>query len=244
MKTFSLNSVDFLDTPDRKRFYNEQLFTEVAPKYDLITRLLSFGRDASWKRAMMAAIPQARPDVCVDLACGTGDLTLQLKQRFPGAQVIGVDLTPGMIELARQREGAVGLTFEVGDMGNLRFADASVDIITGGYALRNAPDIDVALGEMARVLKPGGCLALLDFSKSPNGILQRIHYGLLKFWGGLWGALMHRHADVYGYIAESLKRFPDREALRGQFQRHGLTPVASRRYFGGMLEWIVCRKEK
>jgi ubiquinone/menaquinone biosynthesis methyltransferase len=242
MKTFALNSVDFLDTPDHKRFYNEQLFTEVAPKYDLITRLLSFGRDEVWKRDMMAAIPEARPDVCVDLACGTGDLTLQLKRRFSDTQVFGVDLTPGMIELARQREGASALTFEVGDMGNLRFDNESVDIITGGYALRNAPDIDTALGEMARVLRPGGYLALLDFSKSPSAALQWAHYGLLKLWGGLWGAIMHRHADVYGYIAESLKRFPDREDLREQFQRHGLTPVASRRYFGGMLEWIVCRK--
>ena len=243
MKTFALNSIDYIDQPDRKRFYNQQLFTEVAPKYDLITRLLSFGRDAAWKRAMIAAIPDIAPARCIDLACGTGDLTMQLHARFPDARVTGVDLTPGMIDLARRRNGDPRVDFEVGDMGDLRFADASIDLITGGYALRNAPDINVAMREIARVLRPGGHLALLDFSKSPLRVYQSTSYHLLKLWGGLWGALLHRHADVYGYIAESLKRFPDREALRIQLQSHGLTPIGARRYFGGMLEWIICRKE-
>lgn len=243
MKPFALNSTDYLDTPDRKRYYNEQLFTEVAPKYDLVTRLLSFGRDAIWKRDLIAALPPMRPAFCLDLACGTGDLTRLVQQRYPDARITGIDLTPDMLDLARARTATTGITFEVGDMGELNFPDASTDLITGGYALRNAPDLQRALAECARVLRPGGTLALLDFSQSPHPVAKRAHYALLKLWGGFWGLALHRHADVYGYIAESLKRFPDRVALRNDLVSHGLMPVKSRACMGGMLEWIICRKE-
>jgi len=241
MKTFALDSREFLDVPDRKKFYNEQLFTEVAPKYDKITRLLSFGRDRAWKQMMIQAIP-GNPRHCLDLACGTGDLTLMLHERFPDATVTGVDLTPAMLDLARVRPGAEAIRFETGDMGALAFPDASMDLITGGYALRNAPDIGVALAEMVRVLKPGGCLALLDFSKSPSPLRHRLDYALLKSWGGFWGLALHGHADVYGYIAESLKRFPDRTALRRMLQQNKLGTLVEIPLFGGILEAIIYRK--
>jgi len=241
MKTFALDSRDFLDTPDRKKFFNEKLFTEVAPKYDAITRLLSLGRDRAWKRAMIEALP-GQPQQCLDLACGTGDLTLMLHDRFPDATITGVDLTPAMLDIARTRTSAARICFETGDMGALAFPDASMDLVTGGYALRNAPDAGVALAEMARVLKPGGCLALLDFSKSPSPLRHQVDYALLKSWGGLWGLALHGHADVYGYIAESLRRFPDRIRLRSMMAAHKLFPHIEVPLFGGILEILVCRK--
>jgi len=242
MKSFSLRSRDYLDTPDRKRYYNEKLFTEVAPRYDLITRLLSFGRDRAWKAAMIKALPDGDPGLCVDLACGTGDLVAALHQKYSHARVIGIDLTPAMIERARRQVGGAGVAFEVGDMGRLRFADHEVDVITGGYALRNAPDIGATLREIHRVLKPGGVAAFLDFSKPVTRGGQAAGYYLLKGWGGCWGLILHRHADVYGYIAESLAKYPNRDTLRAMMAEAGLPVIASRAYFGGMLEWIICRK--
>lgn len=243
-KTFALQSRDYLDTPDRKRYYNEQLFTEVAPRYDAITRLLSFGRDAAWKRAMIAAIPAHTPRRCADLACGTGDLAVMVKRRFPDAVVTGLDLTPAMVELARTRNAAERVGFDVGDMAALPFENSSIDLVTGGYALRNAPDLEVALAEVARVLRPCGYAAFLDFSKSPHRWSQQLACRLLKGWGGLWGLALHRHADVYGYIAESLARYPDRVRIRRMLSAHGLDVVASRACFGGMVEWIVCHRAR
>lgn len=242
-KAFSLHARDYLDAPDRKRTFNEALFTVVAPRYDLITRLLSFGRDAAWKRAMIAALPDVAPTQALDLACGTGDLTAAVHRRFPAAQVTGIDLTPAMIERASARHGTT-CTFRVGDMGNLDVPDATVDLVAGGYALRNAPDLDVALREVARVLKPGGHAAFLDFSKRPSRLHQVMTHAALAFWGGLWGLILHRHANVYGYIADSLARYPDCRRLRAMAAAHGLMPVMSDSYMGGMIEWVVFQKSR
>jgi len=242
-KTFSLHARDYLDTPDRKRFFNEALFTEVPPRYDLITRLLSFGRDAAWKRDMIAALPDMAPRHALDLACGTGDLTAAVHRRYPEARVTGIDLTPAMIDRAAARHGP-SCGFQVGDMGALAFPDASMDLVTGGYALRNAPDLDVALGEVARVLVPGGHAAFLDFSKRPCRLHQAMTHAALAFWGGLWGLILHRHANVYGYIADSLARYPDCRRLRVMAAVHGLIPVVSASCMGGMIEWIVFRKQR
>ncbi|HMP75250.1 MAG TPA: ubiquinone/menaquinone biosynthesis methyltransferase [Kiritimatiellia bacterium] len=241
---FHLRAREHLDTPDRKRRFNALLFREVAPRYDLITSLLSFGRDAAWKREMIAALPAraSAPAQCLDIACGTGDLTRAVARRYSGARVTGLDLTPEMLERARALTAEPRVDFVQGDMHALPLPDASVDLVTGGYALRNAPDLAVALREIGRVLKPGGTCAFLDFSKSPNPLAQRVGYLLLKAWGGFWGLLLHGHADVYGYIADSLRVYPDCDALREQLDRAGLLTVDYRVYMGGLVEWIICRK--
>lgn len=239
---FNLRAREHLDSPDRKRAFNALLFREVAPRYDLITRLLSFGRDAAWKRQMMARLPDEQPARCADLACGTGDLTRALAARYPDAQIIGIDLTPEMLDRARRLTAQPRIEYRQGDMNELPLPDASVDVITGGYALRNAPDLDTALREIRRVLRPGGVFAFLDFSKSPHRPAERIGYALLKLWGGFWGLVLHGHPDVYGYIAESLRAYPDRFALRTRLVSAGLQPHAHRIYMGGLVEWIVCSK--
>lgn len=239
--SFTLQSRDYLGTPEGKKFYNEQLFTEVAPTYDRITRWMSMGRDIAWKRSMIRALPDFRPSACLDLACGTGDFTRMLRERYPEAPVTGLDLTPSMLDLARTLTNNPGIDYRVGDMGALPFPDASFDLVTGGYALRNAPDLPRAIAEIRRVLRPGGTCAFLDFSKPASPAGQAVGYTLLKSWGSLWGWLLHRNPDVYGYIAESLRAYPDRRALRECFRASGLEVVASRRFYGGLLEWIQCR---
>lgn len=231
-----------LATPDGKRAFNERLFLEVAPKYDLITRVLSLGRDAAWKRNLLRDLPATAAPVCLDLACGTGDVVFMLAGRYPRGRVVGLDITSAMLERASRRGAAPHVSFVRQDMGQLGIATASVDIVTGSYALRNAPDLGVTLAEIRRVLKPGGTAAFLDFSKPAGAVWPRLEYGLLKGWMGLWGLLLHGNPDVYGYIAESLRGFPDRESLRGLLDRHGFQVVGSRRYFGGIMEALVLKR--
>jgi demethylmenaquinone methyltransferase/2-methoxy-6-polyprenyl-1,4-benzoquinol methylase len=114
-----------------------------------------------------------------------------------------------------------------------------VDVVTGSYALRNAPDLRVALREIRRILKPGGTAAFLDFSKSPNFLSQCFTYRLLKFWGGFWGLLLHGTPEVYAYIAESLDQFPDRAALRDLLTQEGFTNIQSQKFYFGIVELIV-----
>ncbi len=228
-----------LQSPDAKRDYNRRLFRVVAPRYDLVTRLLSFGRDAAWKRWMLSNLPAAGPRHILDLACGTGDLARALARRYPDARVTGLDLTPEMLHHAAP---APNVEWRVGDMCDTGLPDASQDLITGGYALRNAPDLDIALAEIHRLLRPGGTAAFLDFSAPSSPLLRRIHHGLLLFWGGLWGLLLHGDPRVYAYIARSLARYPDRDALRQQLASHPLQILTTRRFMSGMIEVLILQK--
>lgn len=203
---------------------------------------MSLGRDQIWKRRLVALLPALAAPNCVDLACGTGDLTEALADRFPQGQVVGVDLTPAMIEVARVRCAQINVSFRVQDMCRTDIADGWADIVTGSYALRNAPVLDDALRETHRMLKPGGWAAFLDFAKPPSRWRQSLQLPLLKVWGGFWGLVLHGGPE-HAYIAESLRQFPDRVALREKFNQHGFRLQTARNCFGGMLEILVLERK-
>lgn len=237
-----LNTRERLADPRRKRELNEQLFEVVAPRYDAVTRVLSLGRDRVWKDRMVAALPPKAAPVCLDLACGTGDISFRLAAKYPGGQVIGLDLTEAMLARARIRGDAGHLHFRLGDMGRTGLEAGSVDIVTGGYALRNAGDLGEVIAEVHRVLKPGGTGSFLDFSKPRARLPQHLEHLLLKAWGALWGWVFHGDPEVYGYIAESLDRFPDRPELSRLFQAQGFELQASTLYFSGIVQCLTLRK--
>jgi len=239
---FRLKAREWLDVPERKREYNERHFSEAAPRYDVATRAMSLGRDAAWKRALIASLPDLPSPVCVDLACGTGDVAFLLAERYPRGSVAGIDLSDPMLDLARGRNRFGNVRFERGDLCDLPLPDGFADIVTGSYALRNAPDLREAVAEVRRVLKPGGVSAFLDFSKPESSVLQRLQYLLLRGWCGLWGLLLHGTPEIHGYVAESLRAFPDRGRLTEIFREHGFGVSAGRRFFLGITGLLILRK--
>jgi len=241
-RNFTLKMHDYIHRPEGKRKFNEELFSEVAPRYDFITRALSFGRDKRWKDELVANLPESESPSCLDLACGTGDLTFRLARRYRRGRVVGLDLTGAMLELARRRNFFGNVQFVAGQMSQTEFADESFDIVTGGYALRNAPVLKDALEEIRRVMKPGGTGAFLDFSKPPNRLLQKVENVMLKAWGGFWGLVLHRNTELYTYIAESLKQFPDSSQLKRHLEQIGFRNISSKKHFLGMAETIIVRK--
>ena len=231
-----------LSTPDKKREFNREVFGEIAAEYDRVTPSLSFGRDRVWKRDLISTLPPLSRPRCLDLACGTGDLCELLSVKYPDAEIVGLDLTEMMLNIARTRIHGPRVTFQAGDMGRLDFPDDSFDIVTGGYALRNAPDLRQALAEIRRVLKPGGTAAFLDFSKPPPGVFQSLEILALRFWGGLFGLVLHGNPEVYSYIAASLRQFPDRPTLHKMLEEGGFEIVESRTFFLGVMERLTVRK--
>lgn len=231
-----------IDNPDKKRDFNERHFTEAASRYDIATRAMSLGRDQAWKRCLVAALPEIAEPVCVDLASGTGDVAFLLAERFPVGKITGIDLTEGMVFLADQRNRFENVSFACQDMGNTDFDDDSVDIVTGSYALRNAPDLEMGLLEVSRILKPGGYAAFLDFSKTGHPMLQTGQYWLLKCWCGLWGTLLHANPTIHAYIADSLKQFPSRDDYYQLVRQSGFELVSSKLFYFGMLELLLMRK--
>jgi ubiquinone/menaquinone biosynthesis methyltransferase len=233
---------DVLRDPEQKKSYNEQIFSVVAPRYDLVTKLLSFGQDAKWKKRLIELLPPLSSPRCLDLACGTGDLTFALARKYPGGTIEGIDITPSMIERAEAKNTHPNVRFALHDICALPHADGSVDVITGGYALRNVPDLAVALREISRVLKPGGVAAFLDFSKPAGKTAQKVEYFLLEAWGSLWGRLLHGDSSVYEYISGSLLQFPDRQELIKLLADAGLHVLTTKRFLAGFTEITTCRK--
>jgi demethylmenaquinone methyltransferase/2-methoxy-6-polyprenyl-1,4-benzoquinol methylase len=248
VKVFTERLADFdLGWPASKRDYNRRLFRAVAPRYGAVTRLLSFGMDALWKRALVARLPRGAPGAgselrALDLACGTGDLCLRLARRLPGGRIEGLDLSPAMLARARRRRGAGAIRFRLGDLGRLPYPAGSFHLVTGGYALRNAPDLAECLREVHRVLAPGGTAAFLDFNRSSVPWIGRLQVRLLSAWGGLWGRLLHGNPEVYAYIAQTLALFPDRARFEALLRELGFRRVRSRLPPGGFVSLTFVSK--
>jgi demethylmenaquinone methyltransferase/2-methoxy-6-polyprenyl-1,4-benzoquinol methylase len=239
---FDLNMHDYIHQAEGKLFFNKQLFSKIAPRYDFTNRILSFGRDTSWKNRLVNDLPDNKNANCLDIACGTGDITFLLAAKYPAGRIVGLDVTEPMIDYARERNTFSNITFTLQDMCRMNFADDSFDIVTGGYALRNSPNLEQALLEIRRVMKQGAIAAFLDFSKPPERYLQITKGMLLKFWGGFWGILLHRNPQLYTYIAESLKQYPDRNALKQLITKLGFTNIRSNKHFLGFAETIFFQK--
>jgi ubiquinone/menaquinone biosynthesis methyltransferase len=236
-----------LASPDSKRRYVRTLFSTIADRYDLITRLLSYGQDRRWKaRLVRLACPEpfgsdaaARPGQvrstarikALDLACGTGDIAFSLAAR--GAFVIGLDITLRMLELARAKRRAA--EFIAGDMLALPFVSQSFDIVTTGYGLRNVPDICMALSEIARVLKPGGVFLSLDFNRPANSAVRAVYLSYLTVIGSTLGVLLHRDPDTYRYIPESIKRYPGAVAVNDMVRAAGFASSEYIPVLGGLM---------
>jgi demethylmenaquinone methyltransferase/2-methoxy-6-polyprenyl-1,4-benzoquinol methylase len=232
---------DSLTTPDKKREFNKELFGGIAANYDRVNDLLSFWRDRAWKRDLIHSLPPLGRPRCLDIACGTGDLCERLAAKYPDAEIVGLDLTEEMLAIARTRVRGPRVTFREGDMCRMDFPDGSFDVVTGGYALRNAPDLKQALAEIRRVLKPGGMAAFMDFSKPPSKLFQCLEIGALAAWSGICGLLLGKPKE-YGYIVASLRQFPDREALHKLLEENGFTDIQSRLFFLGVIECVTFRK--
>lgn len=220
--------------PEAKHRYARRLFATIADRYDLITVVLSYGRDRAWKRRLVR-MAQVRPGLRVlDLATGTGDIAYLLHDA--GAHVVGLDFTERMLHLARRkRTGQSGPVFLAGDMGALPFADASFDLITTGYGLRNVPMLTTAIDEMARVLGPQGRVLSLDFNRPANPVVRSAYLLYLSIVGGALGWLLHRDPDTYRYIPASISHYPGAEGVARLFRERGFGQARWFRVLGGLM---------
>jgi demethylmenaquinone methyltransferase/2-methoxy-6-polyprenyl-1,4-benzoquinol methylase len=233
---------DALATPERKHRYVAHLFDTIAPRYDFITRLLSYGRDRHWKRRLIDLAAITPGDRVLDLACGTGDLTFAAADR--GGQAIGLDFTPRMIRLAGQRPESRSspARFLVGDMMALPLPADTVDIITTGYGLRNVPGLPAAIAEIHRVLRPGGRLFSLDFNRPRPPLLRAVYLAYLTIVGSVVGLALHGDPDTYRYIPESIKRYPGAEGVVSLLKEAGFREARWIPVLGGLIAIHVARK--
>ena len=243
-----------ISTPEGKRQYVGRLFATIADRYDFITRFLSYGQDARWKRRVIALAQLREADRLLDLACGTGDLLLAASPRVRSA--VGVDVTFRMVQLARGRaislDRAASLTaggaaptntlLATADMLALPFGDATFDVATVGYGLRNVPDLPRALAEVHRVLAPAGRLLSLDFNRPRSAVVRQSYLAYLTAVGSALGWALHRDPDTYRYIPESIRNYPGADGVARLMEQHGFADVRIVPVLGGMMSNHVALK--
>jgi demethylmenaquinone methyltransferase / 2-methoxy-6-polyprenyl-1,4-benzoquinol methylase len=233
----------------RKQGVVTPMFDVIAPRYDAFTRLFSFGMDAAWKRRLVSETVSRAPRAAkgFDVACGTGDLAFALAAQLPALSMIGVDPSAEMLALATARASSMPgkrVTFHLSGMATLPAGDASVDVITAGYGFRNVPDLEAAVRECARVLRPGGVLGSLDFFLPTNRLWRSLFLGYLGVAGNLVGWLWHRTPAIYGYIARSINAFVTADEFSTLLERHGFRMVTRQNMLmGGIALHIAVRKE-
>ncbi|UTW48417.1 bifunctional demethylmenaquinone methyltransferase/2-methoxy-6-polyprenyl-1,4-benzoquinol methylase UbiE [Bacterioplanoides sp. SCSIO 12839] len=212
---------------EKKQAMVADVFHSVAAKYDVMNDLMSFGVHRLWKRFTIDMSGVRPGDKVLDLAGGTGDLTKKFSKIVgPTGGVVLADINSSMLNVGRDRltdQGYVGnIEYVQANAECLPFADDTFDVITIAFGLRNVTDKDKALRSMARVLKPGGRLLVLEFSKPTNPLMSKA-YDLYSFTAlPFMGKVVANDSESYKYLAESIRMHPDQETLKGMMEDAGL----------------------
>jgi demethylmenaquinone methyltransferase/2-methoxy-6-polyprenyl-1,4-benzoquinol methylase len=208
------------------------VFSRVASRYDVMNDLMSLGIHRIWKDAMMDWLAPRPHQRLLDVAGGTGDVAFRFLKRAPGAMAVVCDMTEAMLVEGRKRAEAESLAesldWVVGDAMALPFPDASFDVYTISFGIRNVTRIPDALREAYRVLRPGGRLMVLEFSQIPNDLMQRA-YDLYSFNViPVMGQVVAGDRASYQYLVESIRRFPDQDSFAAMIRAAGFDLVTYR----------------
>ncbi len=214
------------------------MFDAIAPRYDLLNHLLSFNIDRRWRRELVAFAGLSAGERVLDVATGTADVAIEFARRSPAGAIVGLDPSARMLDVGRAKLAREASTDRVqlleGDALALPFPDRSFDVVTIAFGLRNLPDYRRGVTEMARVLKPGGRLLVLDFVP-PRGAKLLAHRAYLATLLPLAGKAVSGYGAAYRYLVSSIQAFLDENGVRELFARSGLAAVEARRMTGGMV---------
>jgi len=225
---------DPLPTGEEKAKSVQALFDAIAPRYDLVNRLMTFGLDVTWRKKTMKMLNLKPGSLVADLACGTGDFCREIRQG--GHVPVGFDLALGMLQAARTDAQLVHA-----DALRLPVLDASFDAVTCGFALRNFVALDGFFEEVARITRPGGRIGFLDVSAPSSPLLR----GGFDFYFGrvvpkIGGLLSN--ADAYEYLPRSVAYLPERDELVRLVESAGFTDVEHHQLTGGLTQLIIANR--
>lgn len=210
---------------DGKKKQIARMFDQVAGSYDFLNRLLSLGIDVYWRRKAIAKLKAQQPKLVLDVASGTADVALEIYRQLDDVQITGIDISEKMLELGRKKVEKAGATsvilLQTGDAEDLQFSDNTFDAITVSFGVRNFENVEKGLQEFYRVLKPGGKLIVLEFSRPRFFPLKQLFNIYFKYILPLIGRITSKDPRAYAYLYESVQAFPDRERFTALMEKSG-----------------------
>lgn len=190
------------------------MFDSIAFKYDFLNRFLSAGIDVSWRKKALNELKEIQPKKILDVATGTADVALLAYKILKPSQIVGIDISPKMLEIGRDKISKLKLQNHIelltGDSETINFPDNSFDAITVAFGVRNFENLDKGLSEMFRVLKPGGKLVVLEFSKPTKFAFKKFYQLYMNFVAPGFGKMFAKNKEAYSYLNESVQAFPER----------------------------------
>ena len=190
-----------------------EMFDDIAPRYDFMNRFLSAGIDVSWRKKALSELKSIKPQIMLDVATGTADVAIMAAHILKPAKIIGIDISTGMLDLGRKKllkEGLDGLIeLQTGDSEAINFPDASFDAVTVAFGVRNFAHLEKGLSEIYRVLKPGGKLVVLEFSKPKIIGIQQFYNLYMGIVAPGMGSIFSKNRDAYQYLHDSVQKFPE-----------------------------------
>jgi demethylmenaquinone methyltransferase/2-methoxy-6-polyprenyl-1,4-benzoquinol methylase len=201
------------------------MFDDIAPRYDFLNHFLSAGIDVSWRKKALAELKHLNPQTLLDVATGTADVAIMAARILNPSRIVGIDISNGMLDLGRKKLLKEGLdqqiTLQTGDSEAINFPEASFDAVTVAFGVRNFANLEKGLAEIFRVLKPGGKLVVLEFSKPKIIGIQQFYNLYMGIVAPGVGSIFSKNRDAYQYLHDSVQKFPEGKAFTDILNKTG-----------------------
>ena len=236
----------YQEKESEKREQVELMFNNISPKYDLLNRVLSLGIDKIWRKQALNLLKKDKPAYILDVATGTADLAIEAATRLKPTSIVGIDIAENMLQIGRQKIAKKQLdkmiTLQKGDSEKIEFSDNTFDAVIVSFGVRNFQHLELGLSEIFRVLKPGGSIMVLEFSKPQNAPFKQIYQFYFKNILPMVGKLVSKDTAAYTYLPDSVNAFPDGKAFCEILEKVGFRVQHYKPYTFGVCTSYVGKK--
>jgi len=224
----------------------EQMFDQIAHSYDLLNHTLSLGIDKGWRRKAIDKLGQYMPQKILDIATGTGDFAILAAERIKPIQIIGVDISVGMMNVGREKVEKKGMQqtiqFQKEDCMRLSFHESEFDAVMSAYGVRNFQDLDAGLREMYRVLKTGGHALIVELATPPHFPMKQLFWLYAHVVMPVIGRIVSRDAKAYTYLPTTMAAFPQGEEMEKILKKAGFSNIFWKRFTFGICTMYLAEK--
>lgn len=240
------NVVPFEDSNASKKEQVAKMFDQIAGRYDFLNRFLSAGIDIYWRKVMLKKLKPLQPKVILDVATGTADVALMAERMLKPEQIIGIDISVGMLDLGRnkieQKKLSHIITLQKGDSEHIEFPENHFDAVTVAFGVRNFENLEKGLTEILRVLKPGGQLCVLEFSKPNLPGIEQLYHLYLGIIAPEIAKMISKNKNAYAYLNDSVRAFPEGRAFTDIMEKTGFKDITCKRLSLGISSLYTGKK--